>query len=184
MSPRADDSELFEAWRADDATAGNLLFRRYFGAVFRFFHTKVAEDSAAELTQRTFLACTKNRDRILPAAGFRAYVLGVARIELLRFFDELRRHGGRIDPGITSLHDIGPSPTGRLALLEAQEQVLGALRRLPLDFQITLELHYWEGLTLVEVATVLGVAPGTVKSRLHRARALLRAVMVEPGPDR
>ena len=48
------------------------------------------------------------------------------------------------------------------------------LQALPVDFQIAIELHYWEEMSVTEIATVLEVAPGTVKSRLHRGRELLR----------
>ena len=63
--------------------------------------------------------------------------------------------------------------------------MLAALNGLPLDLQIALELYYWEELSVVEVAAVLEVPEGTVKSRLHRARQLLREQLdrAEPNED-
>ena len=49
-----------------------------------------------------------------------------------------------------------------------------ALRRLPVDLQITIELHYWEEMELEDIGKVLEIPGGTVKSRLFRARKLLR----------
>lgn len=169
-----DDFDLLDAWREGDREAGNRLFRRHFSRVFRFFSTKVDDDDAEDLTQRTFLACTRTRERVVQSSTFRAYILGVARIELLRFFDEWRRRGSRFDPAETSIADLGASPSAQLAEYEEQRLVVRALRRLPLEFQMTLELHYWQDLGVSEVADVLGVPLGTVKSRLHRAREALR----------
>jgi RNA polymerase sigma-70 factor (ECF subfamily) len=81
----------------------------------------------------------------------------------------------------TSVCDAGGSPSQFAAVREAQAQVLDALHRLPLDLQITLELHYWEEMSVAEIAVVLEIPPGTVKSRLHRARERLREVLMEGG---
>jgi DNA-directed RNA polymerase specialized sigma24 family protein len=48
-----------------------------------------------------------------------------------------------------------------------------ALRRIPLDSQVALELHYWESMTAAEIGEVLGMPLGTVKTRLRRAKQLL-----------
>ena len=70
------------------------------------------------------------------------------------------------------------------AAAEVQRLVLEALRGLPLDHQIALELFYWEGMSVGELATVLGVPPGTVKSRLSRARENLREeIRALPMPE-
>ncbi len=67
---------------------------------------------------------------------------------------------------------------------EEQKLLLSALRALPLDLQITVELHYWEHLTTAEVGQVLEVPPGTVKWRLSRARELLKAKIQELASSR
>ncbi|MCA9595573.1 MAG: sigma-70 region 4 domain-containing protein, partial [Myxococcales bacterium] len=53
------------------------------------------------------------------------------------------------------------------------------LRAIPLELQIALELHYWEQMSGPEIARVLGIAEGTVRSRLRRAKEALDAKMVE-----
>ena len=67
------------------------------------------------------------------------------------------------------------SPSQVAALRSEQELVAAAMRHLPVDIQVTLELYYWEDFSVAEVAETTEVAPGTVKSRLHRGRALLRS---------
>lgn len=60
-----------------------------------------------------------------------------------------------------------------LGARQEQRLLLEALRRIPIDCQIVCELHYWEQLGTSEMAEILGVAVGTVKSRLQRGRRLL-----------
>ncbi len=167
------DYELLLAWRDDDAAAGNELVKRHFASLFRFLRSKVP-DHVDELVQHTFLACVEAVERIDESRSFRAYVFGIARRQLIYHYRRQRRDGERFDPMLESVHDLGATPSQIAASRQEHEQVLDALNQLPLDLQCTLELHYWESMTVVEVAAVLEIPPGTVKSRLHRARELLR----------
>ena len=65
---------------------------------------------------------------------------------------------------------------------EEQRLLLEALRRIPLDLQIAIELHYWEGMSGPDLAQVLDIPEGTVRSRLRRAREPL-LVFFQPGVD-
>jgi RNA polymerase sigma-70 factor (ECF subfamily) len=177
---RAADYELLRAWRNEDATAGNALVKRHFASIFTFLRNK-APDHVDELVQRTFLACVEAVDRIDEGRSFRAYLFGIARRQLIYHYRRRRREGDRFDPMTESVCDVDCTPSRIVAVRQEQRLVLDALVRLPLDLQITLELHYWEGMTVGEVAEVLEVPPGTVKSRLHRARELLRDGLLAQG---
>lgn len=168
------DFELVQAWQAGDGEAGDALVRRHFWGVFRFFRNKV-DDAAEELAQRTFLACVEARDRVRAELSFRAYLFGIARNQLMLY---LRRHHRAVhlfEPSEASVADVrGSRADLRLVQHQQQRALLLALRQIPVDFQITVELHYWEELSVAEIAAVLDVPPGTVKSRLARARDKLR----------
>ena len=168
----ATDRELFDQWREGDTTAGNALFERYFDALYRFFRNKVAAD-AEDLVQQTFLACVRAKDGFRHASSFRTYLFTAARSKL---YDHLRRKrvGDDIDFGVTSIIDLGISPTGRIAQRQEQRVALAALRSLPLDLQIALELYHVEKIRGPQLAEVLGIPEGTVRSRLRRARDMLR----------
>ena len=72
-----------------------------------------------------------------------------------------------------SLVDLATSPSRVVARDEEHLALVSALRTLPVDFQIAIELTYWEGLNASEVGEVLQVPASTVRTRLTRARRLL-----------
>jgi RNA polymerase sigma-70 factor (ECF subfamily) len=162
------DLDLLDRWRAGDRDAGEQLFERHFDGLYRFFCNKVGDDSE-ELLQRTLTACVEQRDKFRGDASFRSFMFGIARIELLNYF---KRQGKRrrVDALETSIHDLDPSPSRIAAGHEEQRVLLEALRRIPVDLQIAIELYYWEELSTTEMADVLGIPSGTVKSRLRRAK--------------
>jgi RNA polymerase sigma-70 factor, ECF subfamily len=171
-----DDASLLLAWRAGDAAAGRRLVSRHFASVYRFFANKLGQD-VDDLVQQTFLACVEGRDRLRDAAGFRAYLFAVARNRLMRHFRDRGSPGD--EPVGDDLAGSRISVAEALAREHEQRLLLRALRRLPLDLQIAVELAYWEGLSDREVAAILELPVGTFKSRLRKARLLLAQAMSE-----
>ncbi len=178
------DFELLAAWRTGDAAAGNRLLRRHFQSVHRFFRNKVDGD-IDDLIQRTFLGLVEALPRFEGRAQFKTFLLAVARNQLLLHYRERARDKQR-DAEDVSVHDLGASaaPSGVIALRQEQQLLLAALRRLPLALQMTVELFYWERMGIDDVALVLDIPPGTVKSRLARARDNLRETLeqIASGP--
>ena len=161
-----------------EAGAGQELVSRYVPTIYRFFRNKVPREME-DLSQRTFLALLKSRERARSIRSFRAYLLTIARNELLMHIRRHERASGRLHATDISVHDIGDEFSSCDALAHSAEQVLllRALRRAPLDLQTTIELVYWEQLSLQEAGEVLGVPVGTVKSRIARAKGLLREII-------
>lgn len=172
-----DDGQLYDAWRAGERRAGEQLVERHYDAILRFFRTK-AGPHADDLVQRTFLACAEPRGGFRGESSFRAYLFGVARNILLEFFRG-RVRDARVDPDFTvsSAFELQPGPSTFAAQRAEQRLLVEALRRIPLEIQMTLELFYWEDLSVGELASVLQIPEGTVKSRLHRGRMLLKEAM-------
>ncbi len=172
-----DDRELLDAWRAGDRTAGERLVARHFRTVYGFFRNKI-ESEIEDLVQRTFLRCLEARDAFRGESSFRTYLLAIARNEL---FGHFRGRGLRLDPQQTSiaLIDTGTRPSAIVDRKREHRLLVRALRTLPLDEQILLELFYFEELPGPELAVVLSVPEGTVRTRLRRARALLEKAVAE-----
>lgn len=168
-----DDRALLVAWRAGDAARGAELFKRHIRSVTRFFRTKVP-DAAEDLAQNTFLALIQLDPARLGEVPLRAYLFGIARNQLLLHLRGKSRAAARFDPLTVSARDLGASPAKVVARDQQHQLVVEALGRIPVDYQVALELHYFEGLPVAEIAEALGRPVGTIKSLLSRGRDLLR----------
>lgn len=178
-----DDRALLEAWRAGDRNAGGVLFGRHFAAIHRFFATKVGDGEANDLVQRTFLAAVEARDRMRPDSHVRAYLFGVARRQLLMLLRGRGRHGVPASLAESCADDVLPSPSTAFANDREEALVVRALRRIPLDLQMLLELHYWESLSTEQLGEIFEVPRGTIKSRLSRARREARDALQQLAED-
>ena len=169
------DAELLRRWRDGDTRSGEQLFGRYYDAVSRFFGNKVTRDRA-DLVQTTFSTCLEKVDGLKNAASFRSFLFGIARFELLHYYRRSKsQREVAFDAESVSVYDVDPSPSLIIAKHQEQRLLLEALRHIPLELQIVLELTYWEKLTTAEMADLLGIPDGTVKSRVRRARQKLDA---------
>ncbi len=174
-----DDRELLTAWSTGDTQAGNALFVRHIRALCRFFRGKAPDEDMEDLVQRTLLNCVASIDRFRRDATFRGYLFAIARNELYAFHTRRKPKRDRLDFGVSSIVNLDPSPATLLAARAEEVLLLQALRRIPIDMQIALELHYYEGMGGSEIAEALDVPEGTIRSRLRRGRELLEARMNE-----
>lgn len=170
------DAELLAAWRQGDRAAGNQLVERYFVPVYRFFRNKV-DGELDDLVQATFLRCSQAKDAITEQSNFRAYLFAVARNVLTDHYRARHRGHEAIDPSRLSVAELGATPTAVLARRQEQRLLLEALRAIPLDEQVLLELFYWERMRGKELGAVLGVPEGTARTRLRSARQSLEAAL-------
>lgn len=167
-----DDSELLRAWAEGDAAAGRELFERHFESIFRFFRNK-ADGDVEDLVQTTFTNALAARDAFRGEASFRTYLFTIARHELYAHWKRQRRQSEEVDIGSLSVEDLATTPSSALAARRDRAALARALRSIPLDFQVVLELHYWEELSGPELAAALELPEGTVRSRLRRGKELL-----------
>lgn len=174
-----------EAARGGEPSAFDSLVRANGDLVYRVIGRLVSDpDDRDDLVQETFLRAYQALPNFRPGAEFRPWLLTIA-INLAR--DALRRRRRR--PAASPLADEEghaiPLPSGEPgpdALLEARDlsgRAEAAFRRLDADAQAILWLRVREGLSYQEIAGVLGIACGTVMSRLSRAREALKQELGE-----
>lgn len=177
-----DEVALLDAWRGGDPEAGQTLVTALFPMVYRFFASKL-DRGIEDLAQQTLETCVASRERMPQHAGLRPWVISVARNHLLHELRRRSRHDARVDPIETTMQGALNSPSAVVAHAEHRHELLQSLRQIPIDFQTTLELYYWEDMNVAEIACALGVEPGTIRSRLFRARRLLERQLAALGTD-
>ncbi|HJP91017.1 MAG TPA: RNA polymerase sigma factor [Pyrinomonadaceae bacterium] len=168
-----DDSELLRSMLAGDEEALALLYQRRQGAIYRFALQMSGSKAIAEdVTQEVFLFLMREGHLFDPAKGsVSAFLFGVARNHVLRRL--------RVEQLLSPLGDDadqeGPCLLEELTRAETIESVRKAILSLPAKYREVVVLCELQDVSYEETAEILGCAIGTVRSRLHRARALLLA---------
>lgn len=183
-----EDLGLLRAWQAGEVAAGRALIRRHYAGVYRFFFARVDGDACEDLAQATFeVLCRRPEGFRGEGATLRGYIFGIARMKLIEHVRAKKRDGERFDPGEHSVVD--PASLASVSSLLGDRQieflVSQALRELPLDDQIVLELKEHEQLTIRELARLFDAPEGTIAGRIFRARQRLREatgrLIADPG---
>jgi RNA polymerase sigma-70 factor (ECF subfamily) len=177
------DDDLLRRMRAGEEEAFTVLYRQRQAAVYRFaLHMSGSPSVAEEVTQEVFLVLIRQSEQFDPAKGTLAsFLFGVARNRVLRCLERERWYvplpAGSPDddsssgPGCTpgSLED----PLDGLTQRETIERVRQAVQTLPINYREAVVLCDLQELSYEQAAQALGCALGTVRSRLHRGRAML-----------
>jgi RNA polymerase sigma-70 factor (ECF subfamily) len=187
--------ELLRSARGGDLAAFNGLVQLYQRQLFNVcYRTLGNADDAADATQDALLSAFRGLKSFNgPAGGLRGWLL---RIAINTCYDELRRRQRRptdsldADPNPDADHeqsaaervaDPTPSPEQRTLSAESARNIQQAIDRLPVEQRMTVILCDVQGLSYEEAAQVMSSELGTVKSRLSRARAQLRVLLIEKG---
>ena len=154
-----------------DAAVFGRLYERQGASIRQFLCLAVRDRTAADdLTQETFLHLWRRPSAFDARRGsIRAYLLGIARKKAV---DWWRRHRPDSGEALASAQ----AATEPVAIRQA-------LDRLPEDLRIVLWLREVEGYSYDELAAILKIPVGTVRSRLHAARQMLRKVWMEESDD-
>lgn len=174
---QASDLELLERWRAGDRRAGSELLTRYFLPLRVYFLARDPEASVEDLIQQVFLRMAQHRFE--GRSSFKTYLFILAQSVWREHLRERWRRVGVVSSDGDEFWVDGSDLDELLADGQAHAMLIDALRSLPHDAQHLLELYYVQGLTFVEIAELLEMHQASVKSRLHLARAQLRAVYAE-----
>lgn len=178
MSNRS-DAELLEEWRGGAGRAGEALLERYRERLTRFF-TRRLPQGGSDLVQQTLVACIESKDRLVDARRFRPFLFAIAHNLLRAHLRGQRRHPEAELDEETAWEDA-PGPMHAAMQRRDAERLLEALRRLSPQEQALMALRYWERRKGHEIGVALGVPEGTVRSRLGRAHARLRAELARPA---
>jgi RNA polymerase sigma-70 factor (ECF subfamily) len=169
VSQPLDDADLVHRAQGGDRSAFADLMRRHERRIYNLAYRMLGtRDDAHDATQEAFLACYRNLGRF---RGDSAFGTWLHRIALNACYDALRRRR----PAVSLDQEDAPEPAvaDHADAATAAADVHRALQEVPDEFRVVLILHELQDVSVEEVAAMLDVPIGTVKSRLFRGRAAL-----------
>jgi RNA polymerase sigma factor (sigma-70 family) len=178
-SAAADDAAVIEASRREPEQFA-LLFDKHAPHLYRYLARRADRQVADDLVAETFLAAFAKRDRYdLSYADARPWLYGIATNLINQHHrEEARqdriRQAAAAEPQVPGHADRVAADVTAQAMRSLLDEALTALQAGDRD---VLLLIAWEQLTYQEVSRALAIPVGTVRSRLHRARAKLRQVL-------
>jgi RNA polymerase sigma-70 factor (ECF subfamily) len=191
-----DDAELVRQLRHGDGCAAQALYQRHVAGLLRFtVAIGGCRQTAEDAVHDTFIELLRHPQRFDPRRGsLSAYLFSIARHRMARFARSARRSVQLTldDADELAKADRSAVPAPRLISAEDEaerahsiEQVRAAILALPLLHREVIALCDLEELPYADVALILNCPLGTVRSRLHRARAqlALRLHAAEPGRE-
>jgi RNA polymerase sigma-70 factor (ECF subfamily) len=182
--PQVDDLTLVQRVRRRDTEAFRELVSRYENKVYRLAIKLTRNEALAEeVLQEVFLRIWEKIDTFRGESAFSSWLYRIAANACFAKLNLERRHQHsdldevtpQAEQALRDLKDPGQESPDRPVLShEALEVINGAIDRLPEDFRVVILLRDVEGMDNEEVARILDLSVPAVKSRLHRARLLLR----------
>ncbi|MEM7156201.1 MAG: RNA polymerase sigma factor [Myxococcota bacterium] len=149
------------------------IYELYAERIMRFFSNKAASpNDIDDLMHTTFLRYIERSGREKIRLPLR-FLYRIAHHVLFEYWRKRKRADLHDEVGELSLADMGPGITSLIARDQKKQQVLDALRSLRLDYQVAVELRYWERLPYEEIAEVMDTTTGTVGTWLNRSRKQL-----------
>lgn len=178
--PPSTDHQLADRMSAGDESALAEIYDRYSALVYRVaFRTTNDRSAAEDVTQEVFVQVWKHVTRFDPQRGsFRAWVVTIAH---RRGVDHVRRELSRGRALPPADRDTQPSAEEEAVVVMMAERVRAAVDRLPEPQRDVVRLAYYEGHSLVQAATALGVPEGTAKSRMRLALVRLSSSLSGEG---
>lgn len=182
MNNLPDEKKLIEAVQNGDQKAYGILIRQHQKRLFRYIYGMLKSfDTAEDIVQEAFVKAFENIKSFNTAYSFYPWLSKIARNlaynninreEKKESLDQLEEIG--FDPQET---DLGP--LDKLMAKEADKKFYQALMALPIKYRSVFILRHFEKMDYAEIASYLKIPPGTVDSRLYRARKMLSEELKE-----
>ena len=177
MSEERSDQELmmdYQKTRSPDAMVA--LFQRYRRPMFRYLLRRTGSPVRSEdLVQEVFVNLMAAAPRYKPSGSFKAYLYRIAANLSAKEWRKVRRRMQLDHEPV----ETGPGAEGQVQSRETAQAVRAALVNLDSDQREAIVLREYEGLSYAEIAEVLSIPTGTVKSRIARGKLALREVLLQ-----
>ncbi len=175
-------STLLVRAQAGDRASVDALLRLHYDAVYAVCHRMVLSPQGADdAVQNALLAIVRGLARFDGRSSLSTWVHRIATNAAIDEIRRVRRAPSSADPTVLAATEEADPRTDRAAdvadRLDQSSAVAGALARLPHEFRVVLVLRYVSDLDYAEIAEILGVPVGTVRSRLSRGKAALAELL-------
>jgi RNA polymerase sigma factor (sigma-70 family) len=174
------DADLLQALARGSEDAMAVLYRRHGSLIYRF-SLRITQDAsiAEEVTQDVFLALLRHSDRFDPTrAALSTWLCGIARRLIWKQLERRQRHLLIDLPEEGSdVESLDDDPGVTFSRKEAVAAVQRGLDALPVRLKEVIVLCEFEEMKYEDVAKIVGVPVGTIRSRLHRAKARLALIL-------
>ncbi len=185
ISSDAEDLALVKGAQQGDQAALDALLRRHYDRIYAVCRRLAGNDAdALDGAQEALITIAKRIDKFDGNSKFSTWAYRVATNACL---DEMRRRGRRPEPGlpefeagVTPLH--GNDRSDHDDRVVAQLTIEAALQQLPEDFRNAVVLRDIADMDYAQIAEVLDIAPGTVRSRIARGRSALAEILGNQTP--
>jgi RNA polymerase sigma-70 factor (ECF subfamily) len=181
------DDGVWTRARVRDPASFEEVFDEYYAVIWRYLARLRGVALADDLAGEVFVAAFAGRERFDPDRGsMRAWLYGIAsNVARTQARTEHRRGGATARAAGRAVGAVSPidTATDDLASQDQLRRVRAALGQLPAADRELVVLYAWEELSYEEIAAVLEIKVGTVKSRLARARARLRELVGPIGKE-
>jgi RNA polymerase sigma factor (sigma-70 family) len=176
-----EEEELVDRAKRGDIGAYEELVRQYQDVAVRTAYVIAGGSDAHDAVQEAFVKAYRALGRFRAGAPFRPWLLRIVANEAINRRRAARRQVNLALRAAESRPpgDAAPSPEGAALERERREELIEAMSRLKPDDRLVIAYRFWLELSEQEMAEALGVAKGTVKSRLSRAMARLREALTE-----
>ncbi len=166
--------------RAGDPAAWDVLFRRYqlplYVYVFELVHD---EQASLDIVQETFINAARHIGSLREDEKFGGWVFGIAHQKCLQRWRRRTREESFLEEIGSAPPEFEAGPDDLLIRQEQEESFMRLLNQLPPLQRSVLLLHFIEDFSIEQIAEITGAAAGTVKSRLHYAKKMLRKMIEE-----
>jgi RNA polymerase sigma-70 factor (ECF subfamily) len=184
MDHQAEEAQLSRQALAGDQEAFAALVGRYSGAVYNQAYRMLSNAQEAEdAVQEVFLRAYRRLDSYDPGRRFITWLLTIGSNYCIDRLRRRRMNWLTLDDVAFWLTSNEAGPERSALLGERQRQVQAALRQLPAGYRSVTVLRYWHDLSYLEIAEALSLTEATVKTRLHRARKMLRDALGADGEE-
>lgn len=175
--PVEDEARVVQDALKGSQRAYTSLLNGHRRAVYNLMRRMVGdEEEALDLSQQAFIKAFRSLASFDPSFSFRSWIMSIASRTAIDFLRKRRLETVSLDE-IGETRSKGTTPEAELARKETRQSIDRAVDSLPPEYRIAILLRHMEGLSYEEMARVLDLPMGTVKSRVYRGREILRKTL-------